>query len=257
MPWLRIDDGFATHPKVVGLTDGAFRLHVAGMTYAARHLTDGIIPAVAIPTLYPNRTGRVVEELVDADLWHDHTTGCPTCPTPTSGHYLIHDYLTYNPTAADAKAAAAARSTKARKAASARWQRPSYAPGILVASVEHDDTDATSNAPSITSSNAPSIRRASSEQMLGDAPSRPVPDSPSIPLTVDRIFARIADERTAKANPARPDRYRTTVLKNLEQGRQRAERIVAEHPGAPDDSLAGAILGEPAAGLAGYRRAVN
>ena len=35
MPFLNLDDNFADHPKVDALTDGAFRLHVAGVTVGA------------------------------------------------------------------------------------------------------------------------------------------------------------------------------------------------------------------------------
>jgi len=44
MPYLNTDDGFPDHEKIDVLSDGAFRLHVAGMHYCARKLTDGTIP---------------------------------------------------------------------------------------------------------------------------------------------------------------------------------------------------------------------
>ncbi len=45
MPWLKIDDGFAEHRKIVGLNDRAFRLHVVALVYCARNLTDGHLTA--------------------------------------------------------------------------------------------------------------------------------------------------------------------------------------------------------------------
>lgn len=56
MPFLNLDDNFADHPKVDPLSDGAFRLHVAGMLYAAKHKTNGFIPAHRVPAS-PGPTG--------------------------------------------------------------------------------------------------------------------------------------------------------------------------------------------------------
>ena len=228
MPWLRLDDTFAQHPKIIGLTDPAFRLHIAGMTYAARHLTDGIIPAAALTSLYPNRALRTVNELIVADLWHHPGhADCPTCqPTPTNS-YTIHDYLLYNPTAAEAKAAAEARSAKAQRAAQARWNN-----------------------------NAPSKPRASRKHMLPDAP-YPSPNTPPNPphSLADRILDYVAQTQTAKSNTTNPDRYRKRIRKDLEQQRPQAERLATEYPTAPLDCLAAGLLGEPSGGLWTYRKA--
>lgn len=79
--WLRMDDGFMDHPKIIGLSDRAFRRHVLGMLYSARHLTDG-----HVPTQWSN--DRAIRELVDAGLWK-----------PEHGGYAIHDWAEWNPTA--------------------------------------------------------------------------------------------------------------------------------------------------------------
>jgi hypothetical protein len=52
MTWVRLDDQFPDHPKVVNLSDRAFRLHVWGICYSARFLTDGLIQRDAIPEKY-------------------------------------------------------------------------------------------------------------------------------------------------------------------------------------------------------------
>ena len=82
MSWVRIDDGFADHPKVVGLSDAAFRAHVRGMCYAARHRTDGHIPSAIVPTLAHTKALR---ELESSGVWDRNGTG-----------YVIHDWLDYN-----------------------------------------------------------------------------------------------------------------------------------------------------------------
>lgn len=40
MSWFHLDDNFPDHRKVAGLSDAAFRLHVAGLAYCSRGLTD-------------------------------------------------------------------------------------------------------------------------------------------------------------------------------------------------------------------------
>lgn len=102
MAWVRMDDQFADHPKVVGLSDAAFRLHITGICYAARQETDGVIPRAAA---FVNRKRAM--ELVGAGVWHEHTAG-----------YLIHDFLDYNPSAASLREKRAADS--ARKARGSR-----------------------------------------------------------------------------------------------------------------------------------------
>ena len=83
MTWLRIDDCLTDHPKIIGLSDGAFRLHISGLCYAARYLTDGFIPAT-----YPKAISRqrFVPVLVAAGLW-----------SKAKGGWKINDFLEYNP----------------------------------------------------------------------------------------------------------------------------------------------------------------
>lgn len=82
MSWVKLDDSMPDHPKVVGLCDRAFRVHVTGISYCARHLTDGEIPE-AVGRSWGT---RYVRELVLANLWHETDSG-----------WEIHDYLDYNP----------------------------------------------------------------------------------------------------------------------------------------------------------------
>jgi len=98
VPYLNTDDEFPDHPKIDPLSDGAFRLHVAGMHYCAHHLTDGRIPVGRVPRLKPRFKARELAELVDADVWHEDGKGCgtQTCPVGEPGEYVVHDYLQWN-----------------------------------------------------------------------------------------------------------------------------------------------------------------
>jgi hypothetical protein len=89
--WLRVDDGFTDHPKVLALSDGAFRLHMRAMCWVARQETDGALPSAALRSLHPK--SKHVDELVASKLWE----------TTDAGH-AIHDYLTYNPSKAKLEA---------------------------------------------------------------------------------------------------------------------------------------------------------
>lgn len=85
MTWARLDDRFPQHPKVIGLTDRAFRAHVEAICYGCAHLTDGFVPESVF-----RRRSKAVAELVAARLWDE-----------ADGGWLIHDFLVYNPTRAD------------------------------------------------------------------------------------------------------------------------------------------------------------
>lgn len=98
MAYLNIDDEFPDHPKVDALGDGAFRLHVAGLAYAARNLTDGAVPEQRVPRLTPAYKPAHLAELVRAGLWHrgGHGCGTETCPAGKAGELVVHDYLQWN-----------------------------------------------------------------------------------------------------------------------------------------------------------------
>ena len=112
MPWANLDDKFPRHPKVVGLSNGAFRLHVAGICYCNEHLTDGFIDAYAVPTLVPRFRRQTLDELVDRELWLTIGTA-----------YEIHDFLQWNRTRAQVLAERERKSKGGRKGAESRWHK--------------------------------------------------------------------------------------------------------------------------------------
>lgn len=98
MPYLNTDDHFPEHEKVDVLSDGAFRLHVAGMHFCARSLTDGRIPNRRVSRLKPSYKPAELQELVSGGLWHEGGKGCDTehCLLGAAGEYVVHDYLQWN-----------------------------------------------------------------------------------------------------------------------------------------------------------------
>ena len=95
MSWVRLDDAMPDKPKVRHVGPLGQALHVAGICYSARHLTDGFLPESAIPTLIdlkPRELKALVSKMLEVSpgqsnpLWHREPGG-----------YQIHDYLEYNP----------------------------------------------------------------------------------------------------------------------------------------------------------------
>ena len=112
MVWVKLDDRFAEHPKILALSDKAFRLHVAALCWCGRHLSDGVIPKNAHTQL--GGTASTVRELLHAGLWVKSETG-----------HVIHDYLKFNPTAAKVEKLRRERSDAGKMGAGKRWQTDS------------------------------------------------------------------------------------------------------------------------------------
>ena len=90
MAWLKIDDGFAEHPKIEALSDRELRIHVAAMCMSARNLTDGKVSPRDARALLGRHRGRMkhINRLVEVGVW-----------AQTQDGWEINDYLHYNPTA--------------------------------------------------------------------------------------------------------------------------------------------------------------
>jgi hypothetical protein len=110
LSWVRLDDGFADHPKVLSIGKTALAVHVWAICYCARHLTDGFVslgalsgcPWVSKRSALESALGR----LEGAGLWKRQGNG-----------FEINDYLDFNPTAAKVKAKRAAAAER-----QARWR---------------------------------------------------------------------------------------------------------------------------------------
>lgn len=114
MPWFVVDDSAHTHPKIVKAGNAAVGLWMRCGSYAAQHLTDGIVPG-AIVSMYG--TAPQAAKLVKLGLWHPAGHSCLHCPQPGDGDYVMHDYHAYNPTrrqVLDRRAKAAEKKRKQR-----------------------------------------------------------------------------------------------------------------------------------------------
>jgi hypothetical protein len=84
--WVRIDDGFADHPKIKRAGPLAIAAQVRALCYCARYLTNGKIPSRVVAEIFLDLKPLEPRHLVVAKLWKRRRDG-----------YVIHDYLAYNP----------------------------------------------------------------------------------------------------------------------------------------------------------------
>lgn len=90
MSWVNLDDKMPDHPKISRLSDASFRLHIAGVCYCNRHLSDGLIDAEEVPRLVRRFKPAALAELVDGGLWVRLEVG------KSVAVYAIHDFLDWN-----------------------------------------------------------------------------------------------------------------------------------------------------------------
>jgi len=76
--WIKLDDTLPNNPKILPLSDKAFRLYIEGLCYANQYLTDGFLAKAAVNRL---DSGNAYQELLDAGLWIEAEEGAQ-----------IHDY---------------------------------------------------------------------------------------------------------------------------------------------------------------------
>lgn len=81
MAWL--DSRIWAHPKLINLSDRAWRIYVSAIAYSSGFLTEGRLNPVQLRTL--GVTPRVKRELIEAGLWHEK-----------GREIVIHDWEEHN-----------------------------------------------------------------------------------------------------------------------------------------------------------------
>lgn len=103
MPWFKVDDNLAFHPKSIRAGNGAMGLWVRAGSWCAQQLTDGYVPADVVPML---GTATQASKLVSVGLWH-----------PVEGGFRFHEWEERQPnkvTIEEERAAARERMRKIR-----------------------------------------------------------------------------------------------------------------------------------------------
>lgn len=109
MAWGKLDDGFYDNPKIVRIarqSHGAVGIHARAISYCAKHLTDGHIPAEVVQGFAPLQRDReqMVEVLIAERAWYKSEDG-----------YILHDYLDQNPSKEEVEAKRAEDRERKRK----------------------------------------------------------------------------------------------------------------------------------------------
>ena len=115
MTWIKIDDTLPNNPKILPLSDGAFRLYIEALCYCNQYLTDGFLTDAVLSRLDPHGNRK---ELVDACLWIECLDGMQ-----------INDYTEHQTSKADVeekRKQSRNRVTRYREKSNADVTQPEY-----------------------------------------------------------------------------------------------------------------------------------
>jgi hypothetical protein len=108
MAWVRFDPGFTQHRKRIDAGPVASWMWVSSVDYCVLHMTDGLLPESAVPSLVPglaNRTrGAAVHALIESHAWEVR-----------SGGYFVHAFLEYQDSADEVRRQREAGKARARR----------------------------------------------------------------------------------------------------------------------------------------------
>lgn len=171
MTWVKLDDGTPLHPKILSLSDGAFRLWINGLAFANRATTDGEIDGALVQTLDHRRawSDRQIRgfaaELERAGLWirdgKSGKTGEKSVPS-----VKIHQYAEYQEEALKDSVEERRRAARERKREQRKREKQGKSPprhAVTPRDIERD-TERDKSRP-VTRESQPPV------------PSRPVPSS--------------------------------------------------------------------------------
>lgn len=120
--WARLTVDFADSPKIVSLSDAAFRALVEMILWSRRMNTDGVLPARLVETHWVTEsvtqsvTQTETQSVTDpvAELL-SNDPDCPSLRRDERGNYVIHDFLEHQESAADVKARLARNRTNGQR----------------------------------------------------------------------------------------------------------------------------------------------
>ena len=214
MAWVKLDDRSWCHPKLVSAGLAARGLDVAGMCWSSLMQTDGFVRADIISQVsgHAKNARELADILVRVGRWE----------VDPRGGWLIHDFLKYNPSAADQEAKrqdqadqkARWRAEKAAKAAKASAKRPARTIGVrnvrTLSGADKNDVRDLSALPDP----APNT----SKDVLSETRSRSLREENSDALRLCEVLAADIGNHRAGPPPAVTQRWRTDMRLLLERG---------------------------------------
>lgn len=109
-PTIRLANSMPEHPKIIGLSDAAFRLWIEAICFCSRQETDGQIPK---PMMRRLGQAKVIKELMSVGLLDEMTD-----------RFDVHDYLRHQRSAAEIRSFRESKAERGTKGAHMRWHVP-------------------------------------------------------------------------------------------------------------------------------------
>lgn len=207
MSWFRLDDRFHGNPKVLAAGNAAVGLYVRCGTYCADHLTDGFVPKnLAKNYGKPSE----IRALLDVGLWTENDT-----------HYVMPDYLDFNPSKQVVEAErAAAKERMARRRS-----------GDVRANTERTSDQVREPRPDPTRKTIP--------------PSPPTSTESPRRAGVVEHFIRIGrDQHIAKGHTIKNESGFSEFMAGKARGNPDLDRWLEMFPAAPTDAIAAWLHGD-------------
>jgi hypothetical protein len=109
--WAKLDDSFHSHPKVRAAwyrCPASIGLHVMGITYAADHESDGVVPGWFVAGAFHKSKdlSAAVGTLIELGMWEQQAD---------ADDFLIHDFLDYHPSKSKLEKKRAAEAERKRR----------------------------------------------------------------------------------------------------------------------------------------------
>lgn len=199
MTWVRLDDGFRDHPKVLAAGPLAGWLYVCALCYCSEHGTDGFIPKPVVPRLADIKgSEKLAERLVEVGLWEKKTGG-----------FQVHDYLEFQPSAEQVK-----NHRKANNERIAKWREKRPRNGVTdvhsnrgVTPLHRDDVT-----PHVTGGVTPPPSTSTSTSTK-EIPERPPERSSTLAFEIREHYALFVEEIIAE--PYRLGRFADRDIPDL------------------------------------------
>jgi hypothetical protein len=234
--WVKLDDGFFRHRKVVELSGDAKLLFLAGLTYAAEQLTDGYLSRRAVRLvagMYADVPEEAAKELLEVGLWRPEGEG-----------FQIHDYLEFNPTAETERARRQATKERVRRF---RAKGNGSGNGVTRGATRAARNGARTATPSPSPSPSPSPARVSSPSDNNHPPPQVGEEEDLVLRSAARLIAeRRLERRSPELKPLTdPDTWlKRVTTERANQHRSTALAILEREPATTAEQLADEL--EPA-----------
>lgn len=235
MTWAKLDDQYFRHPKSRAAGKDGRALDLAAICYSSSALTDGFISKDALPLIAAEAGVRptVARKLVEVGRWDD-----------AIGGYQIHNYETRQRTRAEVDAEREATRDRVKRHRDKR--RSNGVTSIVGNGVGNNevtasevDTETDTDHPLQPCSEPPAVEN------LDDDTRSATPTIDPAAITIRAVLDRCTDARMTTAQPRNRPAYRATVFAEFQARSGELAAVIATHPGAPVDVLAGWLLDEP------------